>query len=67
MKKRGNFLQQTVAGAPFVTVTKARPQNSSEFPGITLDRVSFLEAIGMITQSYPLVPLPSLPYPQQLL
>lgn len=44
-------LQQTVAGAPLVTVAKPRPQNSSELPGINLDRVSFFDAIGIITQS----------------
>ena len=44
-----------------VAVLNFCPQNSSPALGTTAPRVAFLDAIGMITQSYPFVPAPSIP------
>ena len=47
-QKIKNYLQQTVADAPLVMVAKARPQNSSAFPGISVPTVDFLGGLHVL-------------------
>ena len=60
------YLQQIVAGPMLLLEARALPQNSSEAPGISCPAVAFKVGIGMITQSYPIVICPFVPYPQHL-